>query len=276
MPKQVRHDKLKIENFCILYYPFIMRKKKAQILLVVIMILSTVMTVIMAVSFSSITDTKTTKLEQENKKALSAAEAAIEALLKDQTNSVSFGSGSLSSFSDITGQAVLDTTQSNNFEIPLVKKNEAYTFYLATYDKKSNTFSQSINTDLEVCFNSDQALEITLIKTNAIKKYVVDGEVRIDNATTPSSPPSSICLNSGYNQSFTISSSDISTDSQLLIVKNLFADGKIYFKSTSGLLPQQGKTVVSSATTKKTGVSKKVVLFQTYPQIPAEFFYTGF
>ena len=253
-----------------------MRKKKAQILLVVIMILSTVMTVIMAVSFSSITDTKTTKLEQENKKALSAAEAAIEALLKDQTNSVSFGSGSLSSFSDITGQAVLDTTQSNNFEIPLVKKNEAYTFYLATYDKKSNTFSQSINTDLEVCFNSDQALEITLIKTNAIKKYVVDGEVRIDNATTPSSPPSSICLNSGYNQSFTISSSDISTDSQLLIVKNLFADGKIYFKSTSGLLPQQGKTVVSSATTKKTGVSKKVVLFQTYPQIPAEFFYTGF
>jgi len=247
-----------------------MRKKKAQILLVAIMILATIMTVIMAVSFSSITDTKTTKLEQENQRALSAAEAAIEALLKDQVNSVTFGSGSLSSFSDITGQAVLNTTQSNNFETPLVKKNEAYTFYLAPYNKQNNTFSQSINSSLEVCFNSNQALELTLIKTNAIKKYVVGGGGRITNATTPSS----ICSNSGYNQSFTISSSDISTDSQILVVKNLFADGKIYFKSSSQL-PLQGKTVESSATT-KTGVSKKIVLFQTYPQIPAEFFYTGF
>ncbi|MFZ1549746.1 MAG: hypothetical protein WAT44_04755, partial [Microgenomates group bacterium] len=40
-------------------------------------------------------------------------------------------------------------------------------------------------------------------------------------------------------------------------------------------LQASGQTVTSQATT-RTGVTKKVQLFQSYPQIPAEFFFTSF
>ena len=47
----------------------------------------------------------------------------------------------------------------------------------------------------------------------------------------------------------------------------LYADG--------GNLPLQGRTITSEAKS-PTGVTKKVQLFQSFPQIPAEFFVTSF
>jgi hypothetical protein len=54
----------------------------------------------------------------------------------------------------------------------------------------------------------------------------------------------------------------------------MYNSSKLFF-SAPGNFPIQGKTVSSTATT-TTGVSKKVTLFQSYPQIPAEFFTTSF
>lgn len=244
--------------------------KKSQVLLIAVMILATVMTVVLSVSFQTVTDTQITKLEEDNQKALAAAESAIEALLNEKAATVYFGSGSLSGFSDFTGGATLENVQKQDFTTPLLKNGQSYTFYLADYNKENNSFGASINAPLEICFSSSQAIEVTLIKTNAIKKYVVDPTGSITNATSPSN----ICSNNNFSKSFTISSADISTNSQIAIVKNLFADGKLYFRSTTNL-PLQGKTVSSQAIA-KSGVSKKITLFQSYPQIPADFFYTRF
>lgn len=235
------------------------------------MILATVMTVVLSVSFQSITETQITKLEQENQKALSAAESAIEALLNEKTSQVYFGQGSLSGFADFTGGAVLETTASKEFTSPFLKKDSSYTFYLAQYNKENNTFGSSFNQDLEICFSSSQAIEITLVKNNSIKKYVVDSTGKITNAYIPSN----ICSNSKYAKSYTIPASDIGTDSKILVVKNLFADNNLYFKSSVNL-PPQGKTISSQAINKNTQVLKKIILFQTYPQLPADFFYTRF
>lgn len=245
--------------------------KKSQILLITVMILATVMTIVLSISFQSITETQITKLEEENQKALAAAESAIEALLNEKASQVYFGSGSLAGFSEFSGGAKLETTLSKEFTTPFLKKNSAYTFYLAEYNKETNTFDQSINQNLEICFSSSQAIEITLIKTNSIKKYAVDATGKITNAYTPSN----ICSNPNYEKSYTIPASDISTDSKVLVIRNLFADGKIYFKSQTNL-PSQGKTISSTAINEKTQVSKKIILFQSYPQIPADFFYTSF
>ncbi|GAB4218603.1 MAG: hypothetical protein Fur009_0030 [Candidatus Microgenomates bacterium] len=228
------------------------------------------MTVVLSVSFQTVTETQITKLEEDNRKALAAAESAIEALLNQNATSITFGSGALSGFSDFTGGATLETIQSQNFTTPLLKNGDSYTFYLADYNKDTNSFSSSINAPVEICFSSSQAIEVTLIKTNAIKKYVVDPTGNIASAATASN----ICSNSQFAKSYTIPAADISTDSQIAVVKNLFSDGKLYFKSNVNL-PTQGKTVSSQAIA-KSGVSKKITLFQTYPQIPADFFYTRF
>lgn len=245
--------------------------KKSQILLITIIFVSIIMTVVFSISFQSITETQMTKLEEENKKALSAAESAIEALLNQKTNQVFFGSGELSNFSDFSGGAIVETNQSNEFTSPFLKKDSSYTFYIAPYDINNNSFGPSINSNLEICFSSSQALEITLIGENKIRKYAVDPTRKINNATNPSN----ICSNNSYQRSFTITASDISTNSSLLVIKNLFADGKIFFKSNVNL-PPQGKTISSRAVNNKTKVSKRIIFFQSYPQIPADFFYTRF
>ncbi|PJC34079.1 hypothetical protein CO048_01345, partial [Candidatus Roizmanbacteria bacterium CG_4_9_14_0_2_um_filter_35_15] len=71
-----------------------------------------------------------------------------------------------------------------------------------------------------------------------------------------------------------ISGSNISTDSKLMEVRVLYAPTKLFISRSSDM-PLQGKTVVSEVSS-STGVSKKITLFQSYPQIPSEFFSTSF
>ncbi len=247
-------------------------KKRAQVLLVTVMILATVMSIVLSVTFQSVSETQISKLEEENQRALAAAEAALERALAEN-NTVILGQGGLSDFSGFTGQATIEEVSTNNFTSPNVKKNDGFTFYLGNYNKDNGTIGSSINANLEICFQSgspNPAVEITLIKTNSIKKYVYDPAVRINNANNPSS----ICSNNSFNYSLTIPASDISTDSKLLVVRPFYNSTKFYFKSSVNL-PIQGRIITSQAST-QTGVSKKIVLFQSHPQIPAEFFSTSF
>ena len=79
-----------------------------------------------------------------------------------------------------------------------------------------------------------------------------------------------------YSYSIDIPGGDIGADGQFLLVRVLYAPTKLLF-SRSIDLPVQGRTISSSVTSSTSvGVSKKVVLFQSYPQIPGEFFSTSF
>lgn len=254
-----------------------MKYKKGQILLITVMLLATVMTIVLSVSFKSVTETQVTKLEEENQKALAAAESAIEAALKENATAT-IGTGSLTSISGFSGSATIESLSATTFTTPDIDKDRSYTFYLGAYDVATKTINgNSEARAITVCFESGTtkpAIEVTLIKTGGIKKYVVDPDNRITNSDD-GSPVSSNCP-SGYIYSIDIPAVDISTDGKFLLVRALFAPTKLLFYRVT-TLPVQGRTISSNVTSSTSiGVSKKVVLFQSYPQIPGEFFTTTF
>ncbi|MBI5122274.1 hypothetical protein HZA75_00285 [Candidatus Roizmanbacteria bacterium] len=252
-----------------------MKNKKGQILLITVMLLATVMTIVLSISFKSITETQVTKLEEESQKALAAAESAIDVALKENQN-VTIGAGSLSSISGFSGSATVESLTSKTFTTPNVAKDGSYTFYLGDYNLTTKTIGASTNQDITLCFESgstNPAIEITLVKSSGVKKYVVDPSSRITNASTGSA----ICTpDSSYGFSYTVPGIDISTDGQLLLVRVLYSSTRLFFSRATDF-PIQGRTISSQAVSNSsTGVSKKIVLFQSYPQIPGEFFTTTF
>jgi len=258
--------------------------KKGQILLITVMLLATVMTIVLSISFKSVTETQVTKLEEESQKALSAAEAAIEVALKNNLPAIlgPGGSPELANITGFSGNATIDTATSTKFTSPSIIKNGSYTFYLGDYDVIAKTIGPSTAQNITLCFTgtTKPAIEVTLVKTSSVKKYVIDPEnpKRINNADSASS----ICIpDNGYGFSTVIpgdAATGIGTDGQFLLVRVLYSSTKLLFNGDSGFnLPFQGRTVSSQATSStSTGVSKKVVLFQSYPQIPGEFFSTSF
>ena len=241
------------------------------------MLLATVMTIVLSVSFKSVTDTQVTKLEEESQKALAAAESAIEVALKENSSDSSKTTIALSSISGISGfsgNATIEKLSGQTFTTSSILKDGSYTFYLGNYNLTTKAIESSYNQDVILCFQgggTNPAIEATLVKSNGVTKYVVDPSSRITNASN-GLPVSSSCP-SGYTYSTTITGD---ANSQFLLVRVLYASTKLFFYSSSNL-PVQGRTVSSQATSStSTGVSKKVVLFQSYPQIPAEFFTTAF
>lgn len=261
--------------------------KKGQILLITVMLLATVMTIVLSISFKSVTETQVTKLEEESQKALAAAESAIDVALKENSvnsaiTSFTLGSGSLISIAGFSGGATISSPLSTTFTTPSIPKDGSYTFYLGTYDVSAKTIGASTAQNITLCFKTGTtkpAIEVTLVKTDSVKKYVIDPDHdqpgRIVNASATST-----CIPDPANYSFstTIPSGDIGVDGKLLLVRVLYASTKLLFNGDSGFnLKVQGRTVTSQATSStSTGVSKKVVLFQSYPQIPEEFFTTAF
>lgn len=242
------------------------------------MILATVMTIVLSASFKSVTDTQVTKLEEESQKALAAAESAIEVALKNNSTAT-LGSGSLTSITGFSGSATIDTTTSTEFTTSSILKDRSYTFYLGNYDMTTNVVGASTGNDIVVCFQAGSAIEVTLIKTGSVKKYVVDPNAnQSGRISSTSSITGSSCSpdTTNYSYSTTIPGADIGNDGQILLVRVLFSTSKLLFSSSANL-PIQGRTITSQATSStSTGVSKKVVLFQSYPQVPGEFFTTSF
>ncbi len=269
-----------------------MKQKNGQVLLLVIMLMATVITVVLSMSFQSSNDTKLAKLEEESQRALAAAEAGIEAAIKDKAN-VSFGTGSLSNISGFSGGATIASLTSEEFVTPLLQKDEQYTFYLSTpggasEDPDFTSLTPAYtNKNLTVCFSSSStqtAIEIAVLKNgNLIKRYVVnpvEGTV-VANALSSSAAGSGDCptTSPASSSKYTIPAADIGTDSLLLTIRVINASSgsyKVGLKAVSGTnFPLQGKTISSQATS-ATGVSKKIELFQSYPQIPSDFFITNF
>jgi len=258
--------------------------KKGQVLIILVMLLATALTIALAATYQSITETQITKLEEENQKALAAAEAGIEKALqlKQEGSFVSLGLSNLSGINTFQSSVQINNQGSNIFITPLLQKDEQYTFYLSEYNLQTKNFNgNSLSQDINICFGTSHptpALEITIIKSDyTIKKYAInpnDSSI-IENASNASSANPNSCPNSSFNSLYTISATDISTNSRILIVR-IISNGstKIGFKANNPF-PPQGTTIISSARS-NTGIEKKVKLFQSYPQIPSEFFVTSF
>jgi len=264
--------------------------QRGQVLLILMMLLATTITIVLTTSLSSTFTTQTSKLEEESQKALAAAEAGIDKTLAENNLNGSTSTNINSISGDFSGLATVSESNSKKtFVSPTLKKDEAYTFYLATYNSQSNVFSNPpyggpltifYETGSSSCLEG--ALEISLIygssPTYQIKRFIADA-----GNTFGSGNPDNIGLTGGTTvegTSFNCHTSTIIlpstyTSPKLLIIKAFSLPTKIAIVGNSPL-PSQGKTVSSTATSTKTGVTKQVVLFQSYPQIPSDFFVTSF
>jgi hypothetical protein len=246
-----------------------------QVLLIVILISLVLLTIGLSITQQNIDETRLTKLEEENKKALSAAEAGIEALLRDTTGttSIAIGEGTsiLSDAEGVQGKAVLQEGLSNILTTSLLRKDDTLTAYLIPQDQigTSNTNSSgfTIAHDLSTCSSNPDhkfALELTFLNGSdsgsiSTTRYfdcgsVITGSDLWDN-TTPAS------------QALLI---------HLVTPSSSFPGVRLTLNRAVGdNWPLQGKTIVSSVTT-NTGVVKTIQLFQSYPQIPGDFQMTKF
>lgn len=272
------------------------RNKKGQVLLIVIMLLATVITVITTVSFRSRTETQVSKLNEDSQKTLAAAEAGIEKAIAARIasgNDQSFSGLNLNNLSgiDLGGSKVsVKSNITNEFVSPLVQKDQQYTFYMANYDSSLATpFSGSYSNNISVYYGSETpcsrvALEITVVSRysapHTMTRFISDSTGVV---TSPAGNPIDNVVDSSYtagsrnilNTTFNCKTNIVpkSADTIVLIIRSIGDRTKIGVVGSQAnpSLSPQGKFIVSEAKS-QTGVVKKVQLFQSLPQIPAEFF----
>lgn len=274
--------------------------KAGQSLLVLVMVIAVLMTIVASASYRLTVETQSTKLQEESIRALAAADSGIERGLKLANNA---GASSVQTFANMNLQlAGVDSTKSRvlitqvsstSFVSQDVVKDEQYVFYLTNYPDfttfYNGTISMYFGSNSVSCTASPRtapALELTLIygqNTDQVAKYVLEPCTTgsIVSGTGKVQPLAQSRTISGQSFSYhtessplNISNSGIFRNPKMLIVRVLFAGTKLGF-SSSTVLPAQGRTIRSEAVV-YSGPSKIIEVFQSFPQIPADFFVTSF
>ncbi len=258
------------------------KHKRGQVLILTIMLLATVITVVMTVSYKSTTETQISKLEEEAQKSLAAAEAGIEAALAQPIGT--YVLSSLTGISGYTGNVSVATAYDRNtFVTRSLSANEGYTFYLADYDRQNNSFSSYWSLPLTIYVKSGgscPAVELIRIKTdNSIVKNLIDPCNQLPDKVSGqgelTTGAGGTIEGVGFDYKATLSPA-VAGDTKLMMMRALFASTRIGVEGPAlSTLNSQGKTVVSEAQS-ATGVTKKIQLLQSNPQLPADFFVTRF
>jgi hypothetical protein len=261
------------------------------------------MTIVLSTSFKSTTETQISKLQEDSQRSFAAAQAGIDAALKKGDN---VNIADLKDVGNFTGSAQITTDNTKTvFVSPLQNKDQEYTFYLDNYnnsvDSSGNSSWSFANSpysgNVRIFYGSENgsncsqmALAITIIygdsPTYQVTNYIADGG-RMFNGNQPNNIFTNISGGPYEGANFICSTSNISFGSgagaiakpKIMVVRFIstgVSSTKLAFVgSGGGPLKAQGKVVESTATS-DTNVTKKVRLFQSYPQIPAEFFVTSF
>ena len=278
-------------------YFSIKHKQRGQVLLIIIMLLATVITVVTTISFKSTTETQVSKLEEESQKTLAAAEAGIEKAIGDRKPAGSYVFGpaglDLSNLSGIDPSAStvsVETSVSTGFVTPLIQKDQQYTFYLANYDTLSDTFTNpfplpSASGSIRIGYGtegpcSNLALEITMISGTApytVRRYIADaGTPGMLSSNTDDVYTSGTISIGGITFNCRTSAIPVvaANNPKLMLVRTIGDKSRIGILGSANLRPQ-GKFIISEARS-DAGIVKKIQLFQSLPQIPAEFFVSTF
>lgn len=270
--------------------------QNGQVLLMLILISSVLLTVGLSMSQVNVNETKITKLEEEAKKSSQAAEAGIEKTIDEiKTNPLTTQITIMPDrLNGVKVQTEVTKTNDKNggtqFKTPVLKKDEQFTFYLAKYDSTAGSWSEPFNGNLTFYLNSNKkvncgsgrdvpAVELTYIYTNpsTAEKYIIDP---CGTFTTPANKILTTIDNSNATMSEfakrtnTVFDIDSSKAPKIIVARVLYGDTMLGFESPSQL-KEQGKIITSTADS-STNVTKKIELFQSLPQIPADFFVTSF
>lgn len=257
-------------------------RQSGQVLLIAILLSTVLLTVGLSLLDLTGKDTRITKIQEDTAKAQAGAEAGIEAALNDPS-AQQMDIASILNNEDYSGNVTVQELTQHSFTTPLISKDGQYTFYLTGYDSVAKTITSTAMTDNLIInrispsdsgyCSGDQAfaLELTFLSTTdgVVKRYLID-ECNLLEGTTDQ-----------YNFAATIPSGDITPDPSIMIARviapsNNFDGAKLEIVNATAdaQWPAQGKTVTSTASFGESQITKKVQLFQSFPQFPAEFFVT--
>ncbi len=258
--------------------------QSGQALLIAILIASVLLTIGLSLTSTTIQETRIAKLQEDSSRARAAAEAGIDYVLDQEPEGQVLLEDILPVNDDITGYAEITLETSSIFTTPLLGKDAQYTMYLTEYDATNHEVTDGTFTDSIVinrvlpesadCGTNSFAVELTFINVNegVVTRRIVDLECDVISGEGNEA-------DLGFPS--TIDTSTFSADPQVMIVRiiapnNNFDGAKISFSRVSEQpWPAQGRSVISEATTGG-NVTKKIKLFQSFPQFPAEFFVTTF
>jgi len=244
-----------------------------QVLLITIMLLATALTVALSVSYKSTTETQVTKLEEESQKALAAAEAGIEKALKEDV-----GTTVAIDVGGYTGTAGCPSTYDKNYFVsPVLQKDEQFTFYLSEYPGLTNYWPGNLDFYFKSETDAEPAVELTFFNagtTTAVVHYLIDPTNLVSADSGKTDYSESTYTFDNINFKYKTSSPFAVTTTKIVVARVLSAATRIAVEGNSNL-PLQGRNCDSNVTATG-GVTQEVNLFQSYPQIPAEFWVTSF
>lgn len=276
--------------------------QKGQALLILILMISLVLTVLSAVSYRLSVDTQTTQLQDDAVSALAGADAGIEAGLSfASTVTSAVAVGGPKNFEDSaiglgtlarTGidvqksQVTVFNQPGDNLLTPEIEKDAQFTYYLV--DPNNIVSGTSFKGNVTVFFKDGDgscsvsrtklALEINRIKADGtVIRNLVEPcttyQIGTSDLSVSGTTQGEFSKDTSLNKKISISI----TDERLLIIRTLFNKTNLGFKAVpdqGSSIPVQGRIIRSYAVT-NSGVSRTVDVFQTLPQLPAEFFVTS-
>lgn len=251
--------------------------EKGQALLIVVLVMVVALTVGLSIASKTITSLRTSTEEANSQKALAAAEAGIEQALKtNQIASGTFTDTQTSYQTSIT--QILGTSFLVNGGNPVLQDNGADLWLsdyssdpalLFTTNRYAGTLTIKWGSSADSCTNA--ALEIVIIW--GTKASPVSTRYTFDPCGTRAS--GNRFTQVGITRS-SVSGKDFFYQVQITVSSGLL--GRIiplYFNTPMAVvgsvaLPSQGSTITSTGTSGTT--TRKVNVFQGYPEIPSEFF----
>lgn len=250
--------------------------QRGQALLIVVLVMVVALTVGLSIASKTITNLRTSTEEANSQKALAAAEAGVEQALK--TNQIASGTFTDTQTSYQTSVTqVLGTSFLMNGGNPVIQDNGA-DLWLSNYSADpanlytnpwSGTLTIKWGSSADPCTNS--ALEVVIIsgtKNSPIStRYAFDpcaGRAGGNRFTQVGLTRSSVSGKDFFYQAqVTVSSGLLGRIIPLYLNTPIAIVGDV-------ALPSQGSLITSTGTSGTT--SRKVNVFQGYPEIPSEYF----
>lgn len=278
---------------------FIRGGQKGQILLIVVLTMIVALTVGLSIAARVVTELKLSKQNEESQRAFQAAESGIQQTIERQS-----AIGTLNSPINLDNNASFSTTFTTDNGTAIIVNNgqevdqaSGADVWLSDYSANpANLFQNPMGAGSPVAItvywgNPTQtscaassgdsvapAIEIVLLKGTVanptIQKnvYEASGCSRITGATAGTTSGGPYTLKGAtFRNSASLTFGGASLSNGLIMkVIPIFNSSLVGFQSSGVVFPAQGSVVTSTGTSGDT--VRKVVYFQSYPQLPLEIF----
>jgi|SRR5581483_8720400 len=258
-------------------------REHGQILLIVVLAMVVFLTVGLSVVSRSITNLRTSVDEENSQRAFSAAEAGVEQALKSgqgisiQTplNATDPKNPTFIKSVTVTSQSATQLLLNNGNQI---LKDDGYDLWLSNYPDYSAPQDYNLTVfwgDPSQSDDNNAALEIIVLSGSknspTIKRLPYDPSIARQGSNNFTLTPNctNFCTVLGktfkYKQTLPLISSGL-----IARIVPLYTGAVVGIDAGSTVIPSQGKNIQSTGISG--GTTRKVTLFQGYPQLPSEFF----